>query len=200
MIPADRAADGPDWADRAARRWAARYTSDLDPETAHRRRAELESDLFEHRWCAGPGPAQQWDVLGRVLWGIPADLSWRRAALASMRRRDTGATPVILRRTTTIVLVALAAFELAAGISVVTADGAGWRYAVPLLLGAALIAVGFSQRDRSPASAAALFVVAALVPAATFYWMAPVFVPVVILVAVLVVVAARRTPRPSPAV
>lgn len=188
------------WADQAARWWVGRYTRAVDDTVAGFRRDELESDLYEHRQFAGSGPAQQWDVLGRVLWGIPADLSWRRAALASTRRHDTGAVPVILRRTTTIVLVALAAFELAAGISVVTADGAGWRYAVPLLLAAGLIAVGFAQRDRSPTLSAALFVVAALVPAATFYWMAPVFVPVVVLVAVLAITSARRTLRPSPAV
>lgn len=189
----------PTWADQAARRWVGHYTRAVDDAVASCRRDELESDLYEHRQFAGSAPAQQWDVLGRVLWGIPADLSWRRAALASTRRHDTGAVPMILRRTTTVVLVALAAFEVLAGISVVTADGAGWSYAIPQFVAAGLIAVGLVQRDTAPQRAAALFIIAALVPVATFYWMAPIFVPVAVLVIALVLASARRTPTVSPA-
>ena len=189
---------GPAWGDQAARWWVGHYTQAVDDAVAGRRRDELESDLYDHRRFAGSTPAQQWDVLGRVLWGIPADLSWRRAALASTRRHDTGAVPVILRRTTTIVLVALAAFEVLAGISVVTADGAGWSYAIPQFVAAGLIAVGLAQRDSAPQRAAALFIVATLVPVVSFYWMAPIFVPVAVLIIALALASARRTPTVSP--
>lgn len=185
------------WADRTARWWAERYTSGLDPAVADDRRAELESDLFEHRWAADAAPAQQWDVLGRVLWGIPADLSWRRAALASMRRRDTGAPSMTLRTTTTVVLVGLGLFELWAGIGVI--GGGGLLYATPLLVGAVLVAVGLVKRDTAPGWATACFIIAALIPAVTLFWMAAIFLPVAIVVIALVAASTRRPAQPSPA-
>ena len=188
-------AGGTDWADRTARRWVTCYTRALDADTADRRRAELESDLYEHRGSTGSGPAQQWDVLGRVLWGIPADLSWRRAALASTRRRDTGAPAMTLRTTTTLVLVLLALFELWAGIGVI--GGGGVAYATPLLVGAVLITVGLVKRDTAPGWATACFIVAALIPAVTLFWMAVIFLPMAAVVITLVVASSR--PRPSPA-
>lgn len=188
---------GPAWGDRAARWWAARYTRAVDDTVAGCRRDELESDLYEHRRWAGSTPAQQWDVLGRVLWGIPADLSWRRAALASTRRRDTGAPSMTLRTITTVVLVGLGLFELWAGIGVI--GGGGLAYATPLLVGAVLVAVGLAKRDTAPGWAAGCFIVAALIPAATLFWMAAIFLPVAIVVIALVVASTRRPARPAPA-
>ncbi|MES1169618.1 MAG: hypothetical protein ABUL47_02900, partial [Leifsonia sp.] len=114
-----------DWGDRVAQRWARWYTHGLAPDDAARRRAEIASDLYEHAAVDGRGPFQQRNVLGRVLWGIPADLSWRRAARASIdRRRETGA-PMKLQRVLTGVGVGLVLFLLWAAAGSVNADGAG---------------------------------------------------------------------------
>ncbi len=139
-----------DWADRLARRWAHWYTRDLGPDEAARRRAEIASDLHEHAAAIGRGRAQQRNVLGRVLWGIPADLSWRRAARASSdRRRETGA-PMKLQRVITGVGVGLVLFLVWAAAGSLNADGAGLRYAGPMLVAAALAGIGLAQRDRAP--------------------------------------------------
>lgn len=100
-----------------------------------------------------------------------------------------------LRTTTTIVLVGLGLFELWAALGVL--GGGGFRYATPLLLGAVLVLVGLLTRDTAPGWATACFIVAALIPTATLYWMAAIFLPVAIVVIALVAASAR--PRPSPA-
>ncbi|HUP16002.1 MAG TPA: hypothetical protein VM848_08135 [Acidimicrobiia bacterium] len=61
--------------------WVRIYTLGLDASNRYDRRAELESDLWEHRNNAaseGQGSmAASLSIVGRWLAGIPADLSWR---------------------------------------------------------------------------------------------------------------------------
>lgn len=188
------------WADRCCERWAAVYTRGLPAEDARRRREELASDLFEHHRAVGDGPAQQLEVFGRVLWGIPADLSWRRAALAPRERRlQTGAT-MTLRKLATGLVVLVALWNVWAGIGVFfLGDGvAGVTYLIGFWSGAALIAVGLWRWNDSPRLGSVLLIVGAAVPVAIFYWMAPIFVPLWILVTALVI-AAEPGRRPAPA-
>ncbi|KZE94849.1 hypothetical protein AVP42_00776 [Agromyces sp. NDB4Y10] len=74
--------------ERAARsslRWSLRYTAGLDPVIAARRQQEILSDLHEHTtWAAESGISRRATaraLRGRMLRGIPADLSWRRTQL-----------------------------------------------------------------------------------------------------------------------
>jgi hypothetical protein len=187
------------WADRVATRWTDAYTRGLETEVSERRREEIASDLFEHGSAMGGGRAQQYNVLGRVLWGIPADLSWRRAVRASHRRLETGA-PMKLQRIMTAVVGFLVLFELWAAVGSLTADGGGLRYSLPFVVAAALLCVGLAQRTTSPRRATVLIIVGAAAPMAIFYWMAPIFVPGFVLVSALVVVAQLRRPPVSPAV
>ena len=65
---------------RFARVWVHVYTLAVMPNVRDRRRAELDSDVWEHiadahTRCRG-NVAAQLEVLHRVLTGIPADLSW----------------------------------------------------------------------------------------------------------------------------
>ncbi len=73
------AADGR--AQRAVRQWVSFYTWGLPIELRDRRRSEIESDQWEHEHDArltGCGPEHlAWQVLGRWLFGMPADLAWR---------------------------------------------------------------------------------------------------------------------------
>jgi hypothetical protein len=65
-----------------ARWWVDRYTRGLAPEVRDRRRAEIESDVYEH---AHSEVASDGSVLWRTLRGVPADLSWRRDAKRAIR-------------------------------------------------------------------------------------------------------------------
>lgn len=143
------------WGERLARAWVAFYTRGLPPEVAERRRGELASDLFEH---TSGGSTPQAEVLGRVLWGIPADLSWRRAARAPRRRRlPTGAT-MTLRNVSTVVFAVYALFNVWAAVGIIfNPDGGGLPWGLPLLGAAVLMALGLAVATepgrRTPAPA-----------------------------------------------
>ena len=70
------------------RAWTRLYTLGLLPRTRHARRAEIESDLWEsaHDPTAPTGTVAALLVCGRLILGIPGDLSWR-AAQTSLRTR-----------------------------------------------------------------------------------------------------------------
>lgn len=72
-----------DVAARLVRRWVRRYTRGLDPTVRDTRRAEIESDLWEHRReadSAGLRPRQTGlEIVARMVLGMAADLGWRRA-------------------------------------------------------------------------------------------------------------------------
>jgi hypothetical protein len=64
---------------RLAHAWVALYTRGLPADRRDARRAEISSDLWEHghdgaRGRSGGVPAS---MLGRMLAGVPADISWR---------------------------------------------------------------------------------------------------------------------------
>ena len=188
-----------DLADHVARRWTHWYTRGLAADAAARRRAEIASDLHEHAAVMGRGAAQQRKVLGRVLWGIPADLSWRRVARASSDRRPETGAPMKLQRVLTAVGIVLVLFLLWAAAGSLNADGAGLRYGGPLLVAAVLVGIGLAQRDSAPRRSAVLIIIGAAAPAAIFYWMAPIFLPGFLVVTALVVLDVRRRRRPRTA-
>ncbi len=66
---------------RLARSWVAFYTRGLPEDAGARRRAELESDIWEQLH----DPATARDVLGRCVRGIPADVWWRYRTLLESR-------------------------------------------------------------------------------------------------------------------
>ena len=72
------------------RRWVAAYTSALPPADRERRRLELESDVWEQRrdglLPTVAASTVGWQVLQRLVTGVPADLTWRFAAGGAERR------------------------------------------------------------------------------------------------------------------
>ena len=72
-------------AETLVRRWTAFYTLGLEGEKRSDRRAEISSDLWEHKSYAAAedeGPiATSLSILGRWMAGVPADLSWRASYL-----------------------------------------------------------------------------------------------------------------------
>ncbi|MFF2277045.1 hypothetical protein [Agromyces sp. NPDC058126] len=74
---------GADRVDALVLGWCRWYTRDLSEPVATARRAELVSDLYEQRELAaelGESVASR-SFVGRLVRGMPADLSWRRAQL-----------------------------------------------------------------------------------------------------------------------
>lgn len=63
------------------RGWVALYTRGVSPEAAHRRRTEIDSDLWEQRTEALTAGTQRVrlavEVTSRLLRGMPADIAWR---------------------------------------------------------------------------------------------------------------------------
>lgn len=79
---------------RLTRAWVGLYTRGVTPELRHERRAELESDLWEHvRSGAGDGRRQAataLEIVGRLVAGMPADLAWRSETRRLHRQAQTG--------------------------------------------------------------------------------------------------------------
>lgn len=73
---------GDSLAGRWTRRWVRAYTASLEPTRREARRAEIESDVWEHLADARAEDQQafvtQLAMLGRLVVGMPADLVWRR--------------------------------------------------------------------------------------------------------------------------
>jgi Ca2+/H+ antiporter len=93
---------------RVARAWVRLYTMFVAPETRARRRAEVNSDLWDQLADARANhegmPTTEIDVIRRVVAGVPADLAWVRRTRRSMKE----IRPMKQRRLRTIVLVCAA--------------------------------------------------------------------------------------------
>jgi CDP-diglyceride synthetase len=84
MRPAD------DLAAAAVRIWTRSYTARLEPGVREARRAEIDSDLWEHAHAAREAAADPRSVAGQILarclLGIAADLTWRSQMAAGPGR------------------------------------------------------------------------------------------------------------------
>jgi len=186
-------------ADRLAITWARLYTRGLPPDVAERRREELVSDLHEHASLQGRSPAQQREVVGRVLWGIPADLSWRRAARAHERARLESGAPMTLRKVTHALFAVYVLFDVWAAIGIfANPDGDYLPYASGMFAAAVCIALGLRGRDEAPRRSTVLLAVGAVLPAVTLFWMAIIFGPVAVGLIALAIATepGRREPDP----
>ncbi|HET9476039.1 MAG TPA: hypothetical protein VFP63_00980, partial [Dehalococcoidia bacterium] len=78
------------------RTWAAVYTHGLPSAVRAERRAEIDCDLWEQQRLASrrgdPAAGTAIEVVARMLFGIPADITWRLETGASMEKK--GRTPV----------------------------------------------------------------------------------------------------------
>jgi hypothetical protein len=92
----------PDRSTPLVRWWVRRYTAGLDQPAATFRRAEVDSDLAEHdryRRDSTWSPTRIGrERVQRLLFGVPADVGWRRDQLQARGRR--GVTSVLLPVTT----------------------------------------------------------------------------------------------------
>lgn len=192
--------------ERAGRRWASTYTRSLTPDVAQRRRDEIESDMYEHAHDREDrGAAFQFEVLGRVLSGVPADLSWRRAVHGSRLR--SGGDPIPMSRFSKVADVALVVFVvIGVAIPVASIPIAGSEFssafsiqvAVAVLLAAAMV-LGMNWRTTRPVAATWLLVVGAAAPAVAWYWLPPTYLVSFMIIVLTLVTAPQARQRAAAA-
>lgn len=194
------------------RQWVRLYTRKLPDAEAQRRLEEIESDLFEHA-CdareAGVGESRlNAEVLARVLVGVPADLSWRRATRQEpLMRLAVGGIAMSMSKSTQhrilywlsglIVLYAFV-WPLVAGTLSIFIDWdrepSVWAkllfFGVPMLSTVVLVA-GLIIHSKNPRRGLP-FIVAGAIGPAVWVWMLPLYAPFMIAVIAL---AIAITPR-----
>jgi hypothetical protein len=195
----------PDVAEGLTRGWVRLYTLGLEPVLRTMRRAELESDLWEHRqWSTTEGrrPGRlAVEIVERLLAGMAADLSWRvehrRLRRQEIRPLGGGIMIGLLKRHGMMALtVALGVLTISLAIAA-AAFGDVQRSQVAAMLVAGLVLLGglvaMRRGLRGGRTAVAL---GAIVPGALLVW--TVILPIVTL-AVLIWLFAGRRPHPAPA-
>ena len=182
------------------RAWTRLYVRGLPPEIASARRAEVDSDLWEH---AREGYSSR-AVLGRWLLGIPADLSWRAEA-GRQGRREGGATMKESWRMRLILLAALgvALFPVVMHASVIMGNGefdSGTQRAVWGVLGilsGACMAAGLLLSGGSPRLGLGLVAVGVIGIALLWFWVPMITIPVGLALLWLARQRGRRAARPG---
>jgi hypothetical protein len=169
--------------------WVRWYTRRLPADVAAARRDELASDVWEHAADACQARRSGWaidvEVIGRVLSGVPADLSWRRGVLRSQRRPEQGARMHLhrFRNLADKTLLALVAVGAAIGVtlvpfligSVAASNVAEVVWAAGAAVLAGMLVVGMVLRGRRPVMSTTLLVVGAAAPALAWFWLPPTY-------------------------
>lgn len=191
--------------DRLALWWVDRYTRGLAEHVRAERRAEIASDVREHRAAAGSAPAVDLAIASRCLRGVPADLSWRRArargrrALPSRGSILRGAGWAIAGMGYALLVGQHAWFSTALlGLDLYGADWAPGDVEETARIGGAflgLLVAGAVGLWRAPRLGAAALVTASAGTAAYMWWFLPVMGPIAVAVSAAAVVLARRRRR-----
>jgi hypothetical protein len=193
--------------ERAAMAWTRWYTRRLPSGLGDARRAELASDLHEHRAEARdsgePERRTSVEIAARLVEGMPADLSWRHAQRSRVRSM-TMATDSSARgypMWLTIVLFVMGGLALFMSLSsvvgaLVDGDEGMLVWALLLFLVGASIIGGLLLVDRAPYASVTLAAVGAVGFGLATYWMVlTVVVGVVVAAAVLLCIPRVVGPR-----
>ena len=188
--------------ERLALWWVERYTCGLTDDARRARRAELASDLWEHRSAYGAAGGTQLAILSRCVRGIPADLSWRwsrqqrsRRAAGRVIARAAGWSAALLSY---VFLVATHGWGATALVGL-ELYGSDWEpgdvEVFSRISGAVLVllVVGLLILRRRPRTGASLLALGALATPIAFWWAAPLYVPIGLAVTAAGIVLAGRT-------
>ena len=191
--------------DRLTRRWVRAYTRPLPPEARDGRRAEVDSDLWEHRDETRERGLNRTltslEVTARLLAGVPADLAWRHSHLRAARdaRRSTRIERNLMTETIAlpkfgyptwlaILAAVMGGFAIIVGtvgaIEYLTDSGDnsdGWGF-LALAVGAVLLAALWLAR-RAPLASVLLMVFGGLVFGLLMWW---IVVPILMGIAVAI--------------
>lgn len=199
------------WSVAVARGWARLYTRGLHEPQRSWRLAELESDLHEHlahARDAGDDPADtSFEVLLRVLLGVPADLSWRWEISRGVRPgtlllgRMISMVERALLGLGVAVTTLLGAYFIVNGVGIATGLGRGDGDSSMLLWGVIevvaglLLVAGPMIASRRPRIGAGVIVGGTLIITVTHVWLLAFNVPIAIALIAAAVVRSRRIER-----
>jgi len=196
------------------RGWVTLYTAGMAADDRDARRADVESDLWDHQATntelGVPAFVTAIEMLGRWLIGIPADISWRyerdvtRASerLAMQRRRTMWQT--IQDRGLTILAFLMATFFVVVGTFTVLQMRGELTTEERLVYGSMWIIAGLVMLagvymgSRSPWMAAGLLALGAIAMALAMFWLFMFLVPAGLIVITLAVLRARRLSAGGP--
>jgi hypothetical protein len=191
---------------RLVRAWVRYYTRDMPPDVRDARRAELESDLWEHAATSGSARVAAVSVLDRFVRGMPADITWRRDVRRDhpLYRHDTphhdhdgGTMTLIAERVVAGLAILLGAFYLSLAAQGFFGQMGGSYagqavYGAICLIGGALIFGGLATSRRLVPLGGLALALGALSMVFMLYWMWFIVVIVVTPVVWLGVQRARR--------
>lgn len=187
---------------RLALWWVDRYTRGLPATARAERRAEVASDVWEHRASSGDTWPAQLAIASRCVRGIPADLSWRRSC-ARPRLTVPGRGQLLRGFGWAIAGIAYAFLVVQhawfatalVGLDLYGADWAPGDVELWSRIGGAFVVAlggGALLLRAAPRAGAALVAAASLGTAALMWWALPLLGPVAVTVTTAAVVLARR--------
>jgi len=174
----------PSTAANLTRNWTSFYTWRLPPDRRDSRRAEIESDLWEHQYLASlqrvDATNTAMEILLRFALGMPADCLWRletnRIVRAERRSAMVNTDSRLMKALNVAALVVVALVPII-GASIAMN---GWRHdtdvawmmwgVIPVLASVALF-VGLRRVRDQPGQGFALVVAACLVISAVWFWL-----------------------------
>lgn len=190
---------------RLALWWVERYTRGLPEDTRDDRRAELASDVWEHRAERGDGLKTHATIAWRCLRGVPADLSWRRSRVRG-RRTLPGRGTLVRGAGWAVAAMAYALLEAQhawfstalVGLDLYGGDWAAgdvewWSRVSGVLL--ALLVLGALGLRTMPRLGAGALAAGSVATAALMWWALPLLGPVALAVTTAAVILARRRRR-----
>ena len=190
------------------RSWVSLYTSGLPPEFRDSRRAEIDSDVWEHQQIAEfldqPPGGTALHLLARLVMGIPCDVTWRlEAAHSAQSERSISVNESGTMRSLVVVGVVVALFLVVTGIGAVVdalvqedlASGQAGFGAISVIAGAA-VGSGLLTSRRNPLLGIGLVAAGAITVAAAWYWMLVITIPIGIAMVALAFFRARQTGWP----
>jgi len=190
------------------RTWVALYTLGLPRELRNGRRAEIDSDLWEHQRTAEFLEQRQGEtslqLLTRLVLGVPSDVTWRLETGRSDRsERSISVNESGTMRSLVVVGVVVALFLVVTGIGAVVdalvqedlASGQAGFGVISVLAGAA-VGSGLLTSRRNPLLGIGLVAAGAITVAAAWYWMLVITIPVGIAMVAIAFFRARQTGWP----
>jgi len=190
------------------RTWVALYTLGLPRELRNGRRAEIDSDLWEHQRTAEFLEQRQGEtslqLLTRLVLGVPSDVTWRLETGRSDRsERSISVNESGTMRSLVVVGVVVALFLVVTGIGAVVdalvqedlASGQAGFGVISVLAGAA-VGSGLLTSRRNPLLGIGLVAAGAITVAAAWYWMLMITIPVGIAMVAIAFFRARQTGWP----
>ena len=189
------------------RSWVALYTSGLPPEFRGARRAEIDSDLWEHQRTARlqdqPPGETALQLLTRLLLGILSDVTWRLETGHSVSgERSIRMNEALYMRGLVAVGVALALLVVIVGVGSIfnafeDGDNSGWVWGGSLsALSGVAVMVGLLISRPNPLLGIGLVAAGAITIAVLWHWLLVITIPIGIALVTIAFFRARQTGWP----